>query len=110
MSVRVAVGNLFLGGLAYLDNLHVKMQVDTRQRMVAINRNLVTVDFPHHDLAGRTVLALRLKGHAWLELFDPLEGLPGHHLHEFLVDVYDETGETVALATILTMVKKLDQS
>ncbi|MDA8714542.1 phenylacetic acid degradation bifunctional protein PaaZ [Flavobacteriales bacterium] len=27
----------------------------------------------------------------------------------FLVDVYDETGETVALATILTMVKKLDQ-
>ena len=28
----------------------------------------------------------------------------------FLVDVYDETGETVALATILTMVKKLDQT
>jgi hypothetical protein len=26
------------------------------------------------------------------------------------VDVVDETGETVALATILTMVKKLDQS
>ncbi len=26
----------------------------------------------------------------------------------FLVDVYDETGETVALATILTMVKKLE--
>jgi hypothetical protein len=24
-----------------------------------------------------------------------------------LVDVYDETGETVAMATILTMVKKL---
>ncbi len=29
---------------------------------------------------------------------------------KFNVDVYDETGETVALATILTMVKKLDQS
>ena len=29
---------------------------------------------------------------------------------KFLVDVFDETGETVALATILTMVKKLDQS
>jgi oxepin-CoA hydrolase/3-oxo-5,6-dehydrosuberyl-CoA semialdehyde dehydrogenase len=29
---------------------------------------------------------------------------------KFLVDVYDETGETVALATILTMVRKLDQS
>jgi oxepin-CoA hydrolase/3-oxo-5,6-dehydrosuberyl-CoA semialdehyde dehydrogenase len=28
---------------------------------------------------------------------------------KFLVDVYDETGETVALATILTMVKKLAQ-
>ncbi len=28
---------------------------------------------------------------------------------KFLVDVYDETGETVALATILTMVKKLNQ-
>ncbi len=28
----------------------------------------------------------------------------------WLVDVYDETGETVAIATILTMVKKRDQS
>jgi oxepin-CoA hydrolase/3-oxo-5,6-dehydrosuberyl-CoA semialdehyde dehydrogenase len=28
----------------------------------------------------------------------------------FLVDIYDETGETVGLATILTMVKKRDQS
>jgi oxepin-CoA hydrolase/3-oxo-5,6-dehydrosuberyl-CoA semialdehyde dehydrogenase len=26
-----------------------------------------------------------------------------------LVDVYDETGETVAIATILTMVKKRNQ-
>jgi oxepin-CoA hydrolase / 3-oxo-5,6-dehydrosuberyl-CoA semialdehyde dehydrogenase len=29
---------------------------------------------------------------------------------KFLVDVYDETGDTVALATILTMVRKLDQT
>ncbi len=29
---------------------------------------------------------------------------------KFLVDVYDEEGETVALATILTMVRKLDQN
>jgi len=29
---------------------------------------------------------------------------------KFLVDVVDETGETVAVATILTMVKKLDQA
>lgn len=29
---------------------------------------------------------------------------------KFLVDVYDETSETVALATILTMVRKIDQS
>ena len=29
---------------------------------------------------------------------------------KFLVDIYDETGETVGLATILTMVKKHDQS
>ena len=29
---------------------------------------------------------------------------------KFMVDVYDETGETCALATILTMVRKLDQS
>jgi oxepin-CoA hydrolase/3-oxo-5,6-dehydrosuberyl-CoA semialdehyde dehydrogenase len=28
---------------------------------------------------------------------------------KFLVDVYDETGETVALATILTMVRKQNQ-
>lgn len=29
---------------------------------------------------------------------------------KWLVDVYDETGETVAIATILTMVKKINQS
>jgi oxepin-CoA hydrolase/3-oxo-5,6-dehydrosuberyl-CoA semialdehyde dehydrogenase len=29
---------------------------------------------------------------------------------KFLVDIYDETGETVGMATILTMVRKLDQS
>jgi oxepin-CoA hydrolase / 3-oxo-5,6-dehydrosuberyl-CoA semialdehyde dehydrogenase len=29
---------------------------------------------------------------------------------KFLVDMYDDDGETVAIATILTMVKKLDQS
>ena len=29
---------------------------------------------------------------------------------KFLVDMYDDEGETVAIATILTMVKKLDQS
>ena len=29
---------------------------------------------------------------------------------KFLVDIYDETGETVGIANILTMVKKLDQS
>ncbi|MBK9417492.1 MAG: hypothetical protein IPN62_09415 [Flavobacteriales bacterium] len=29
---------------------------------------------------------------------------------KFLVDVIDETGETVAIATILTMVKKIEQS
>jgi len=28
---------------------------------------------------------------------------------KWLVDVYDETGETVAIATILTMVKKRNQ-
>ena len=29
---------------------------------------------------------------------------------KFLVDVYDDEGETVMLATILTMIRKLDQS
>lgn len=33
----------------------------------------------------------------------------GKGIVRFLVDVYDETGETVALATILTMVRKLNQ-
>ena len=29
---------------------------------------------------------------------------------KFLVDIYDETEETVGIATILTMVKKIDQN
>lgn len=37
------------------------------------------------------------------------EDEPAKGIVRFLVDVYDETGETVAIATILTMVKKLDQ-
>lgn len=47
---------------------------------------------------------------------DENRACPGHGpgvakgIVKFLVDVFDETGETVAIATILTMVKKLDQS
>ncbi len=37
------------------------------------------------------------------------EDEPAKGIVKFLVDVYDETEETVAIATILTMVKKLDQ-
>ena len=41
----------------------------------------------------------------------PLRACPGLRPGvKFLVDVFDETGETVAIATILTMVKKIDQS
>ena len=29
---------------------------------------------------------------------------------KFLVDIYDETNETVGIATILTMVKKINQT
>ena len=32
---------------------------------------------------------------------------PAKGIVKFMVDVYDETGDTVALGTILTMVKKL---
>ncbi len=38
------------------------------------------------------------------------EGEPRKGIVKWLVDVCDETGETVAIATILTMVKMLDQS
>lgn len=37
------------------------------------------------------------------------EGEPAKGIVRFLVDVYDETGETVAIATILTMVRKKRQ-
>jgi hypothetical protein len=41
----------------------------------------------------------------------PLKACPGPGPGvKWLVDVVDETGETVALATILTMVKKMDQN
>ena len=33
-----------------------------------------------------------------------------YRIVKFLVDMYDETGDTIGVATILTMVKKLDQS
>lgn len=41
----------------------------------------------------------------------PIRACPGPRPGvKWLVDVVDETGETVALATILTMVKKFDEN
>ena len=64
--------------------------------------------FPHHALD--TYLHKLVKAGHRVAICDQLEDPKlAKGIVKFLVDVYDETGETVAIATILTMVKMKNQ-
>jgi len=83
--------------------------VDPAKGPVLLNYGLEDCRFTKPVYAGATV-GVRFTAKEKIDQEKRSEEDIAKGIVKFLVDVYDETGETVALATILTMVKKLDQS
>jgi oxepin-CoA hydrolase/3-oxo-5,6-dehydrosuberyl-CoA semialdehyde dehydrogenase len=83
--------------------------VDPRKGPVLLNYGLEECRFTKPVYPGMTIgVRLTVKEKVAQEKRNEDDIAKG--IVKFRVDVYDETGETVALATILTMVKKRDQS
>ena len=83
--------------------------VDPRKGPVLLNYGIEECRFTKPVYPGATIgVRLTVKEKISQEKKDAEDVAKG--IVKYLVDVYDETGETVAIATILTMVKKLDQS
>ena len=99
---RVAHGYFVLSAAAGLF-------VDAAKGPVLLNYGLEECRFTKPVYAGMTIgVKLTVKEKMDQEKKDDEDVAKG--IVKFMVDVYDETDETVAIATILTMVKKLDQS
>ncbi len=82
--------------------------VDAKKGPVLLNYGIDECRFTKPVYPGMTIgVRLTVKEKIDQEKREPEDIAKG--IVRFLVDVYDETGETVAIATILTMVKKLDQ-
>lgn len=99
---RVAHGYFILSAAAGLF-------VDAAKGPVLLNYGLEDCRFVKPVYAGATIgVKFTVKEKIDQEKRDEEDIAKG--IVKFLVDVYDETGETVAIATILTMVKKIDQT
>ena len=83
--------------------------VDPKKGPVLLNYGIEECRFTKPVYPGATIgVRLTVKEKIAQERREPTDVLKG--IVKYLVDVYDETGETVAIATILTMVKMLDQA
>ena len=83
--------------------------VNPKKGPVLLNYGIEECRFTKPVYAGMTIgVKLTVKEKVAQEKKDEEDIAKG--IVKFLVDVYDETGETVAIATILTMVKKKDQT
>ena len=97
---RVAHGYFVLSAAAGLF-------VQAKKGPVLLNYGLETCRFTKPVYPGATIgVRLTVKEKIEQEKKDDI----AKGIVKFLVDVYDETDETVAIATILTMIKKKDQS
>lgn len=105
-------GTLFTGRVAhgyYILSKAAGMFVDPRKGPVLLNYGLDECRFTKPVYPGMTIGAqLTVKEKIAQDKRDDADIAKG--IVRWLVDVTDETGETVAVATILTMVKKRDQA
>jgi len=99
---RVAHGYFVLSAAAGLF-------VDGKKGPVLLNYGLEECRFTKPVYAGATI-GVRFTVKEKIDQEKRSEDDIAKGIVKFLVDVYDETGETVAIATILTMIKKHDQS
>ncbi|MBP7821950.1 MAG: phenylacetic acid degradation bifunctional protein PaaZ [Saprospiraceae bacterium] len=98
---RVAHGYFVLSAAAGLF-------VDAQKGPVLLNYGLEECRFTKPVYAGMTI-GVRLTAKEKIDQEKRNDEDIAKGIVKFLVDVYDESGETVAIATILTMVKKLNQ-
>jgi len=99
---RVAHGYFILSAAAGLF-------VDAKKGPVLLNYGLEECRFVKPVYAGATI-GVRFTVKQKVNQEKRSEEDVSKGIVKFLVDVFDQTGETVAIATILTMVKKIDQS
>ncbi len=105
-------GTIFEGKVAhgyYILSKAAGMFVDPRKGPVLLNYGLDEARFTKPVYPGMTI-GVKLTVKEKVDQEKRSEDDIAKGIVKFMVDVYDETGETVALATILTMVKKIDQS
>jgi oxepin-CoA hydrolase/3-oxo-5,6-dehydrosuberyl-CoA semialdehyde dehydrogenase len=101
-------GSMFTGIVAHgylVLSMAAGLFVDAVKGPVLLNYGLEECRFTKPVYPGTTI-GVRLTVKEKLDQ-GKKAGDIGKGIVKFLVDVYDETGETVAIATILTMVKKL---
>ena len=105
-------GTLFTGRVAhgyYVLSKAAGMFVDPKKGPVLLNYGLENCRFTKPVYPGMTIgVKLTVKEKVAQEKRTPEDVAKG--IVKWLVDVYDETGETVAIATILTMVKMKNQA
>lgn len=105
-------GTIFTGRVAhgyFVLSAAAGLFVDAKKGPVLLNYGLEECRFTKPVYPGMTIgVKLTVKEKVDQEKRSDDDIAKG--IVKFLVDVYDETGETVAIATILTMVKKLNQA
>lgn len=105
-------GTIFEGKVAhgyYVLSKAAGMFVDPRKGPVLLNYGLDECRFTKPVYPGMTI-GVKFTVKEKIDQEKKSEEDIAKGIVKFNVDVYDESGETVALATILTMVKKRDQS
>ena len=104
-------GTIFTGRVAhgyFVLSKAAGLFVDAKKGPVLLNYGIDEARFTKPVYPGMTIgVKLTVKEKAAQEKRTPEDIAKG--IVKWLVDVYDETGETVAIATILTMVRKRDQ-
>lgn len=109
MDVTSLEGTPFTGRVAhgyFILSKAAGLFVDAKKGPVILNYGLDECRFTKPVYPGMTI-GVRLTVKEKIETEQRVDDtLPPRGIVRWLVDVYDETGETVALATILTMVRK----
>jgi len=105
-------GTIFEGRVAhgyFILSKAAGLFVDAKKGPVLLNYGIESCRFTKPVYPGTTIgVKFTVKEKISQEKKDEEDIAKG--IVKFMVDVYDESGETVAIATILTMVRKLDQS
>jgi len=111
MDATALEGTIFTGRVAhgyFVLSKAAGLFVDAKKGPVLLNYGLEECRFTKPVYPGMTIgVRFTCKEKADQEKKTPEDIAKG--IVKWLVDVYDETGETVAIATILTMVKKRNQ-